>query len=390
MDRRRFTKNLGCGALSLTLTESVHPKTHLNKTNKEMLLFIGTYTTDTNSKGIYVYKFNSKDGALRYLTTVENVVDPSFLTVDESGRYLYAVNETLQYEGEPSGAVSSFAIDRESGALTFLNRQPSLGGAPCYITVTRDGCNALVANYIGANVAAFPIDAHGKLGRATDVVKHSGTGPNKARQESAHAHSIDLDRANTFAASCDLGADKIFIYRFDPKAGRLTLNPAQPYYQARAGSGPRHLVFHSSRDLAFLISELSSTVTAFRYDVNAGALQEIQTLSTLPAGWAGENTGAEIQISPDGQFLYASNRGDNSIVCFGLDNNSGVLTHISRTATGGRDPRDFIIDPTGKFLLAANQRSDNIVVFSIDPGSGKLQPTGKIIHVPAPVCLKLL
>lgn len=357
----------------------------------EMLVYIGTYTSgNTGSEGIYIYKLNMETGALTPYRTVANVVEPSFLVIDKRRKFLYAVNETLEYEGKKSGAVSSFAIDQKTGDLQFLNKQPSLGGAPCHISISDDGKYAMTANYLGGNVAVLPIQPDGRLGPAIDLKQHSGTGPNKDRQEAAHAHSITLDRKDRFAVACDLGADRIFIYKFDKRSGKLSLNPTQAFFQAAPGAGPRHFAFHPNGKFAFVINELSSSVTSLSYDEDQGTLKEIQTISTLPAGWTGANTCADIHISPDGAFLYGSNRGHDSITSFKIDGGSGKLETVENVSTQGKTPRNFAIDPTGKFLLAANQKSDSIVTFLIDKRSGRLQPTGNKATAPAPVCLKLI
>ena len=355
-----------------------------------MLVYVGTYTSGkSKSEGIYIYKLNMESGALSPYKIVKNVVEPSFLIVDDQKRYLYAVNETVEYEGKKSGAVSSFAIDQRSGDLRFLRKQPSLGGAPCHLSVSADGRHLLAANYMGGNVAVFPAKG-GKLGASIDLEQHTGTGPRTDRQESAHAHSITLDTNQRFAVACDLGADKIFIYSFDAKTGKLSANAAQPFFQSKAGAGPRHFAIHQNGKLAFVINELDSTVTSLRYDGTRGTLNEIHTITTLPRDWSGENTTADLHLSPDGKFLYGSNRGHDSIVSYKVGAESGTLQLIEHVSTQGKTPRNFAIDPTGKYLLAANQNSDSIVTFSIDPASGKLQPTGSKVDVPTPVCLKLI
>ena len=390
MNRRGFIKGICSTAAFTSITLNADRVLGLGASANELLLFVGTYTTGTQSKGIYTYRFNTKTGTLRYVSTAENVIDPSYLTTDTSGRFLYAVNETLEYDGKKSGAVSSFALDRQKGTLTLLNKQPSFGGAPCYITLSKDEKHAIVANYVAGNLSVFPIDSTGRLGTKSDIVQHVGTGPRRDRQEAAHAHSIDLDRNGVFAAACDLGADKIYLYKFDSKAGRLTPNSAQEFFQSPAGSGPRHLAFHPNRDLAFVINELDCTVTSLKYDPSNGTLGQIQTISTLPKDWVGESTGGELHVSPDGQFLYGSNRGHDSIVSYKIDQPSGRLSLIGHTPTGGQVPRNFIIDPTGGYLLVANQKSNNIVVFTVEQATGKLQATGNVIDVPTPVCLKLI
>ncbi len=388
--RRDFLKIAAAGTTALTFADSIFGGA-MSKNTKEMLVYIGTYTSGkSKSEGIYIYKLNLESGALTAYKTVKNVIEPSYLTIDKDRKHLYAVNETEVYEGKKSGAVSAFAIDQKTGDLTFANKQPSLGGAPCYLIASDNEKFVLVANYLGGNVAVLPVDAGGKLGAAVDLSQHSGGGPNKDRQEAAHAHSINLDDKNRFAYSCDLGADKIYISEFDGKTGKLKPNPAQNFFQAKAGVGPRHLAFHRSGKFAYVINELASSVTALAYDENQGTLKEIESFSTLPADFKGENTCAEIQIAPNGKFLYGSNRGDDSIAAFKIDERTGRLDFVERTSTQGKTPRNFEIAPNGKLLLAANQNSDSVVVFRIDEKTGKLTPIGNPVAVPSPVCLKLI
>lgn len=355
-----------------------------------MLLYVGTYTSK-GSEGIYVYRFDAETGNLSKLHTVKNVSEPSFLAIDKKRKFLYAVNETENYEGKKSGAVSAFAIDRETGNLTFLNKVASLGGAPCHISVSENEKFVFVANYSGGNVSVFPIEDDGALGDSVDFKQHSGSGANKKRQESAHAHSLNLDEKNKFALVCDLGTDKVFIYELDKKTGKLTANPAQDFYRTKAGAGPRHIAFHKNGKLVFLINELDLTVSSLRYDHEKGTLAEIQTVSTLPenASRAGVSC-ADIHVSPNGKFLYGSNRGHNSIVVFRIDEKTGMLEYVEHVSTGGKNPRNFAVAANGKYLLAANQSSDSIIVFSIDEETGKLTQTVNKATVSMPVCLKLI
>jgi 6-phosphogluconolactonase len=257
------------------------------------------------------------------------------------------------------------------------------------VTVDRTGKFILVANYVGGNVSVISIERDGRLGAVSDVDQHQGSSINRNRQEGPHAHSIVLDRANRFAYSCNLGTDKIMIYRFDSKKGKLTANQ-QPWVQVKPGAGPRHFTFHPSGRYAYVMNELDSTVTAFALDSTNGTLKEAQTVHTLPQGFSEMNTTADIHVSPSGKFLYGSNRGHNSVVVFEIEERTGKLRFIEHVATGGRTPRNFAIDPTGTFLLAANQDSDTIVSFRLDPGTGRLKPTGYVAEVPSPVCLKLV
>ena len=384
--RREFLVAGGTGAMGMLLAPTSAAS---SKRNKIMLLYVGTYT-EKGSEGIYVFNFNNETGELSQLHTVKDVVQPSFLAIDKSRKYLYAVNETVEYEGKKSGAVSAFAIDQRTGNLQFLNKQASLGGAPCHICVSDNGKFVLVANYLGGNVAVLPLEKDGKLGAAVELAQHVGFGPRKDRQEAAHAHSITLAARNRIALAADLGADKVMIYHFDDKSGKLSTNPAQPFYQAKAGAGPRHFTFHPQGKLAFVINELDTTITSLAFDAQRGTLQGLQTVPTLPENTTGANTCADIHVSPNGNFLYGSNRGHDSLVVYRIDQKTGRLTYIEHTSTGGKTPRNFTIAPNGRFLLAANQDSDSITVFSLDEKTGKLRQTNNRADVSMPVCLKLI
>lgn len=390
--RREFLKLAATGTIGLITYATISGQNMSGKNSKEMLVYVGTYTSGkSKSEGIYIYKLNLDSGDLRPYRTVKNVVEPSYLAIDKSKKYLYAVNETIEYEGRKSGAVSAFAIDQKTGDLTFLNKQATSGGAPCFVTVSENRKFALVANYVDGNTAVFPIDEDGKLGASIDLKQNSGSGPNKDRQETAHAHSINLDEKNHFALLCDLGLDKIFIYEFDKNSGKLKPNAAQEYFQAKAGAGPRHLAIHPDGKIAFLINELDSSITALEYDTKHGTLKEIQTVSTLPADFKGtNNTCADVHVSPNGKFLYGSNRGHDSIVSYKIDEKTGQLEFIEHVSTQGKTPRNFVIEPGGKFLLAANQNSNSIAVFGIDEKTGKLSPAGKPVTAQTPVCLRLI
>ena len=371
--------------------DSIFGQTSDDNNVKEMLVYVGTYTSSkSKSEGIYIYKLNLASGELKRMATVRDVVEPSFLAIDKNRKYLYAVNETVEYEGKKSGAVSAFAINQKTGDLQFLNKQSSLGGAPCHVSVTDNGKFVLVANYVGGNVAVLPVQKDGKLGAAVDLKQHSGAGANKARQEAAHAHSIILDEDNRFVIVNDMGIDKVMIYEFDQRGGKLKSNAAQAFYQTKAGAGPRHFKFHPNGKFAFVINELDTTITSLAYDAKRGTLEEIQIVPTLPANFSGANTCADVHVAPNGKFVYGSNRGHDSIVTYRIDEQTGKLEYVAHALTGGKTPRNFAIDPTGRFLLAANQNSDSIVVFRIDEQSGKLTATGKTAQVPTPVCLKLI
>jgi 6-phosphogluconolactonase len=354
----------------------------------KFLLFVGTYT-DKESKGIYAFDFNAASDQINPLGLAAETTNPSFLEIDPSGRFLYAVNEIQKYEGTATGAVTAFAIDRKTGKLSQLNKVASRGADPCYISFDKSGKFALVANYTGGNIAVFPVGTDGHIGEASAFVQHAGSSVNKERQEGPHAHWIETTPDNRFAISADLGLDELLVDRFSATKGTLTANDP-PYAKLDPGAGPRHLAFDPSGRFAYVVNELQSTITTFSYDANRGALQKLNSVSTRPKGFSGSNDTAEIKVHPNGKFLFASNRGHDSIVVFSIDNHSGALTLVDHFSTQGKTPRNFELDPTGSFLFVANQDTNNVIVFRIDPNSGKLTATGQTLKVPAPVCLKFL
>jgi 6-phosphogluconolactonase len=385
--RRGFVKAAGLGVVGAALAGRAEAGARPARAARGLSLYVGTYTSG-ESEGIYLYRLDLADGSLEHAGTTADVVNPSYLTLAPGRRFLYAVNEVEEFGGTQSGAVSAFAVDRRTGALRLLNKQASKGAAPCYVTAADSGRFVLVANYTGGNVAVLPVLKDGSLGAAVDVERDEGSGPNRDRQQAPHAHSIMLDRANRFAYVCDLGTDKVMVYRFDPRTGGLSPN-SPPSSSMKPGAGPRHLAFHPRGGFVYVLNELDSTVTAFAHDPARGTLRELQTLSALPAGFRGENTGADIHVTPDGRFLYCSNRGEDSLACFALGARTGALRLVGHTPTEGKTPRNFVIDPSGRFLLVANQNSGTVVTFHLDPRTGALRPTGQTARVPSPVCLKL-
>ncbi len=354
------------------------------------LFYVGTYTEGASkSKGIYAYRYDASTLDITSLGVAAVTTNPSWVALHPSGRFLYAVNEVQNYKGPNSGGVSAFAVDRTTGKLTFLNEVASRGADPCYITVDKTGKYVLVANYTGGSIAAFPISDDGKLGEASAFVQHTGHGENPKRQEGPNAHSIDLSPDNRFAMVDDLGLDELLVYKFDGAKGTLTPNdPA--FAKLDPGAGPRHFALHPSGKFAYVISEMHSTVTALSADLKAGTFHSLQTISTLPDDFKAPNDDAEVEVHPSGKFLYASNRGHDSITVFAIDPAKGTLTVVDHASTQGKTPRNFAIDPTGKLLLAENQESNNIVVFRIDEKTGKLSPTGKVLEVGQPVCVKFV
>ena len=354
---------------------------------RKYLAYIGTYTTKTQSKGIYAYRFDGATGKLSAMGVAAESADPSFLAVHPGGKYLYAVNEIGNFNGEKSGAVSAYAIDRKTGKLTLLNQVASRGAGPCHISLDKTGKYVLVANYDSGTVAVFPVQSDGQLGKYTAFEKHIGSGVNKERQEGPHAHWIATSPDNRFLLTADLGIDRILISKFHLADGAFTRNKPNSGVKLKSGAGPRHAAFHPGGKFFYVTSELDSTVTAYSYDAKGGALHELQVISTLPKDFSGENDAAEIAVHPSGKFLYVSNRGRDSIAVFAMDPLKGKLTPVADIATQGKTPRNFAIDPTGRYLLAANQNSNSVVVFKIDLITGGLILTNQAVEVAAPVCI---
>jgi len=351
----------------------------------QYLAYVGTYTAKTNSKGIYAFHFDTATGQLTAIGVAAETPDPSWVVVHPSGKYAYAANEA----GKAS-TVSAFAVDAKNGKLTLLNQIPALGEDPCYLSFDKTGKYVLVANYSSGTIAVFPVLADGRLGEHTALVKDEGaTGPNKERQEAPHAHWIGVTPGNLFAFVADLGLDEIMMYRFDANKGSLV--PHEPAFATLdPGAGPRHIAIHPNGRFVYAANELKSTVTVFSSAAqkkNQPYLVLKQQVSLLPQNFSGRNDAAEIAVHPNGKFLYASNRGHDSIAVFAIDEANGTLTSVADVSTGGKEPRHFAIDPTGKYLLAENQFSNNIVVFKIDPTTGGLTPTGQVVEVPSPVDL---
>jgi 6-phosphogluconolactonase len=354
--------------------------------DQRFFVYLGTYTGGkSSSKGIYVARFHAGTGELSEPELAAEITNPSFLALHPSRPLLYAVGET---GGPQGGTVSAFAIDRASGRLKLLNQASSRGGGPCHVAVDRTGRYVLVVNYGTGSVAVLAIRDDGSLGDSTAFVQHSGSSVNPKRQQGPHAHSVNLSPDNRFAIVADLGLDQVLVYRFDASSGSLQPNDP-PFARVAPGAGPRHFTFHPSGRFAYVINELASTVTAFNWDARRGVLSEIQTISTLPKDFSGENYTAEVVVHPNGRFLYGSNRGHDSIAVFSIDR-QGKLTFIETTPTQGSFPRNFALDPTGRWLLAANQRSDNVVLFRVDPKTGRLSPANRTIRVGSPVCVRFL
>jgi len=368
----------------LVLVTFVVPRTHARADDgsQGLLVYVGTYT-NAKSKGIYAYRLDSKTGALTSVGLVAEAANPSFLVAHPSGKFLYSANET---GGQAGGGVSAYAIDAKSGSLSLLNQQPSGGSGPCHLALDRDGRYLFVANYNGGSISAFPLENDGRLGASSAFVQHIGSSVNPGRQKGPHAHGVYPDLTNRYLVVADLGLDRLLVYKFDKEKGTLTPNDP-PFASVKPGAGPRHFAFSADGRHGFVINELNSTLTGFTFDQATGVLKELQTVSTLPADWTGNNSTAEVAVHPSLPVLYGSNRGHDSIHVWKLDPKTGQLTSLAVQSTQGKTPRNFAIDPSGQYLFAANQQSDSIVVFKIDNKTGMLQPTGTVLEVGAPVCV---
>ena len=354
---------------------------------KTLRVYIGTYTHDPGvSNGIYTCEFNTETGRLTKPTLAAKTENPSFLAIHPNRKWLYAVNELMEYNGDAQGAVSAWMIDGESGKLTLINQQPTGGGAPCHCIVDGTGRFLLLANYLGGNAAVLPIGPDGSLQERSCLIQHEGTGPDKARQKGPHAHSINLSSDNRFAYVADLGIDQIRIYTFDDRRGMLT--PNRPgSVSVKPGGGPRHFCLHPTGRFAY--SEMTCEVTAFSRDPQTGTLNRLHELSTIPDDYDGALSTAECLMHPNGRTVYVSNRGHDSVACFSVDQDTGRLTLIEIESTGGRTPRNIFVTPDGKWLLAENSQSNRVVVFTIS-NDGSLTATGETIDVGSPICIRML
>jgi 6-phosphogluconolactonase len=352
---------------------------------KNYFMIVGTYTSGS-SQGLYVFQFNSSNADIKLVDSAKTS-NPSYLTVSPNEKYVYAVNEDADSTGN-GGRVSSFSFNNVTGALALMNQQPSKGNHPCYITVDKSGRWVLVGNYSSGTVSVLPVLKAGSLDTAVTTIRHSGKSVNADRQNSSHVHATVLSPDNQFLFVPDLGIDKVMIYHFNTHNGKL--NPAAPSFIAtNPGTGPRHFIFHPYKKYAYLIEELAGNIVAFSYKTVAGHLVPIQNISTLPQGYTAAAGSADIHISPDGNFLYASNRGEsNTIAIFAINQKNGFLTLLGHQSALGLTPRNFNFDPSGNFLLVANQNSNEIVIFKRDLNTGLLTDTGKRIRLSKPVCIK--
>ena len=347
-----------------------------------MFLYTGAYTKPPQGRaaGIGVYRFDPETGNLDHVQTVGDIVNPSYLAVGARERNLYAVAET---EGE--GSVVAYTRDPKSGTLRELNRQASRGAGPCHLSIDASGQFVLVANYGGGSIAALPIADDGSLQPATGMIQHEGSSINPDRQREPHAHMIAPSPDGRFVFATDLGIDRVIAYTLDA-AGQLIPVP-DAGASAEPGSGPRHFAFAPDGETMYVINELTSTLTAFAYDAESGRLELGQTVSTVPDGFSGINWCAHVVVSPDGRFVYGSNRGHDSIAIWAVDGEDGQLSSLDHVPSGGETPRNFTLDPSGAWLLVANQDSDNVVVMGRDAQTGLLADPTAIVDVPTACCL---
>lgn len=356
----------------------------------DQLVYVGTYTNSkkapVESKGIYVFGFDSKTGKLEPMGLAGEAKNPSFVALSKNNKYLYAVSEA-----DGGGVISAFSVNAKTGQLTLLNSQSTKGSGPCHVSVDATGKIVLAANYGSGHVTSFPVKDDGSLAEpASNYLQGPASNVNAGRQKGPHAHSFNFDKAGKFAFACDLGCDKVFIYKVDAAKGTITPNdPA--FASVPAGAGPRHFFFHPNGKFAYVNNEMGLSVTGFSYDADKGALTSIETLSTLPPGTdtKGVST-AETQVHPNGKFVYVSNRGHNTIACFSVDESTGKLTYIENAPSIVKIPRNFGIDPTGQWMITAGQDSSSIAVLAIDQKTGKLTPTGQVLDVGSPVCVKFM
>lgn len=374
--------------LALGLAAVMLGNVALAEESAKQRLYFGTYTTG-NSKGIYTAELDLSTGVVTKPVLVAEAMNASFLAIAPSHKYLYAVGEISEFDGKKVGVVHAYSINKATGELQLLNRQSSAGAGPCHVSVHPQGSYVFAANYGGGSICALPVKDNGSLGEATGFVQHTGSGPNQGRQKEPHAHSINPDAAGKFVFAADLGIDKVLIYKLDPSTGKLVANdPAAG--TVPPGSGPRHFAFHPSGKFAYAINELTSTITAYAYDAEKGALAQIDTISTLPAGFSGNNSTAEIQVHPSGKFVYGSNRGHNSIAIFTVDEKTGKLAAVGHTEGGIDTPRNFGVDPTGQWVIVCNQGGKSAFVYKVNQETGILTRTGEAIEIDAPVCVKFL
>ena len=361
----------------------------MGSSSGETLVFVGTYTKST-SEGIYTYRMDNATGKLTQIAVVGGIEDPSYVVIHPNGKYLYSTSEVDSFGGENVGGVAAYAIDASSGELTLLSQRPSGGTWPCHATIDATGRWVIAANYLSGSASVFPVEADGSIGEAVHVAQHEGgSGVVVERQEGPHAHSVTVDPSNRFVLVADLGMDKVMIYELDGDTGRL--NPAAtPSVESAPGAGPRHIDFHPGGRYVCVLNEIDLTLSSYAYDEDTGGMTHVHTESTYQGEVADQPSTSDVHFSPDGRFVYNSNRGHDSLSIFAFDDSTGKLSFVGHESTQGETPRGFNIHPSGDIVLAGNENSDTIVEFRRDAESGKLTATGQIVEVPMPVCIKFL
>lgn len=348
-------------------------------------VYTGCYGNEEDGQGVGVWRLDGATGALHHVQTAP-VNSPSFVARHQNGRFLYAVCERDGFQGTPDGAVASFVINSHDGTLTELGKVRSHGTSACHLTVDPSGTHVIVTNYGNGRVAVFPIGANGALGEATHVVQHEGRSTHPDRQHGPHAHYVMFDPSGKYVMVCDLGLDKVLIYHLDTETGHLS--PADfPYAQISSGAGPRHMDFTPDGRFAYVVNEVGSSMSAFSWDADRGALVYVDTHTTIPVDFHENTSCAQVRVHPNGHFVYGSNRGHDSIAIFGIDQATGRLIPHGQASSGGKTPRNFTLTPDGAWLLAANQGSDNIVTFHVDAKTGALTEAGHVVHTNKPVCI---
>jgi 6-phosphogluconolactonase len=349
-------------------------------------VYVGTYTGPGKGEGIYLYDFDLATGALKQVSLVAETNSPSFLALSPDKKSLYAVGEVAEFQGKKSGMVTAFAIDEASGKLTAINAQPTGGQGPCHVSVGPDGKTVFIANYPTGTIASLRVGEGGKLAEPASVIQHKGQGTDPARQKGPHAHGIWTSPDGRYVLACDLGLDKVLVYKLDAATGKLTPNE-HPFGKVPDGAGARHAAFAKDGKFLYVINEMGNSMTAFSWDAATGALNAIQTLPTVPEGFSGKSYTAEVVMHPSGKFLYGSNRGHDSIAVYKIDESTGKMTSAGATPCGVEWPRNFNVDPTGQWLIAAGEKSGTLAVFKIDQNTGGLTQTGETVKVPAPACV---
>ena len=351
------------------------------------LIFISAFTAGEEG-AIQAFRFDSKTGTLTPQHRTTDLQHPFFTVISPDGRFLYSI-DTEKFGGQENEFVAAYSIKDRTGKLERLNQQSAKGAASCYLDIDSTGKTVVLANYSTGSVAALPVQADGSLGKATSFVQHEGSSVNPKRQKGPYAHSIEISPNNRFALAADLGIDKVLIYRLDAAASKLSVNDAQPSVSVEPGSGPRHLTFHPNGKSVYLINELKNTVTFFAYEPESGKLTTQQTISTLPADFDGVTHTADVKITPNGKFLYGTNRGHDSIACYRIGED-GKLTLIKIERSLGKGPQNLLITPDGQWVICANMPGNNVVVFRINADTGELTPTGEPITVPMASCIRWL